>query len=386
MVHSKQALELEYYIQEGISPVHYKLSNLKTHFEIRESLYRLLGILPNFLLGKDILEVAPGSGHNSIYTASLLPKSYDLVEPNPYGNKDILKIFKNLKNKHTKPRLYKKSLEDFNINKLYDLVITEGWPGGHLEYDKKMFRKLSRYVKPGGLLLITFLPPIGAISTYLRRLISYRFINKKDKFVHKTNVLKRIFSSHLNKMKSMGRTHDHWIQDSLLNPYIVVGYNTPYISIKNFGKRFEIFNSVPKMSTDWRWYKSLYGKKKIFNKIYLDEYYSTCHCLINYKINGFKRSKQKNKLLEELSIKLSLLTKDYETKGFKAYKYKIKPILNKIINNVKFDLPSKTVKALKEVDKVLSKQNLRLKDLKLLKEFTNLFGREQCYLSFSKKK
>ena len=80
------------------------------------------------------------------------------------------------------------------------------------------------------------------------------------------------------------------------------------------------------------------------------------------------------------------MTKDYETEGFKAYKYKIKPTLNKIINNIKFDLPGKTVKALKEVDKVLSKQDLRLNDLKLLKEFTNLFGREQCYLSFSKKK
>ena len=67
MKYSKEAIELEYYIKENISPVHYKIKNLKKHFEIRNSLYRLLGIIPNFLKGKDILEVAPGSGHNSIY-------------------------------------------------------------------------------------------------------------------------------------------------------------------------------------------------------------------------------------------------------------------------------------------------------------------------------
>ena len=32
-----KAVELEYYIKEGISPVHYNLSNLKRHFDIRNS-------------------------------------------------------------------------------------------------------------------------------------------------------------------------------------------------------------------------------------------------------------------------------------------------------------------------------------------------------------
>ena len=57
MAYSNQALELKYYIEEGISPVHYKISNLEKHLQIRESLYRLLGILPNFVKNKEILEV-----------------------------------------------------------------------------------------------------------------------------------------------------------------------------------------------------------------------------------------------------------------------------------------------------------------------------------------
>ena len=74
MTFSHESVELEYYIREGISPVHYDLSDLNKHFQIRASLYRLLGVIHSFFKGKDILEVAPGSGHNSIYTATLLPR------------------------------------------------------------------------------------------------------------------------------------------------------------------------------------------------------------------------------------------------------------------------------------------------------------------------
>ena len=68
-----KAVELDYYIKEGISPVHYNLSNLKRHFDIRNSLYYLLGLPSKFLKNTDILEVAPGSGHNSLFTSSLGP-------------------------------------------------------------------------------------------------------------------------------------------------------------------------------------------------------------------------------------------------------------------------------------------------------------------------
>ena len=86
----------------------------------------------------------------------MLPQTYDLVEPNPNGCKDILKIFKNLSTEHTKPNLFQQSLDDFKSDKTYDIVITEGWPGGFLDYDKSMLVKISSFVKLGGIMLITF--------------------------------------------------------------------------------------------------------------------------------------------------------------------------------------------------------------------------------------
>ena len=52
MKYSHKSVELEYYVREGISPVHQNITNLKKHFQSRESLYRLLGMIPSFFKGK----------------------------------------------------------------------------------------------------------------------------------------------------------------------------------------------------------------------------------------------------------------------------------------------------------------------------------------------
>ena len=57
MVYSHKSVELEYYVREGISPVHQDISDLKKHFQTRESLYRLLGLIPSFFKGKDIIDM-----------------------------------------------------------------------------------------------------------------------------------------------------------------------------------------------------------------------------------------------------------------------------------------------------------------------------------------
>ena len=85
-----------------------------------------------------MLDVALGSGHNSIYIASLLPQTYDLVEPNPLGGEDLLKIFDNLSIEHAKSTLFPQYLEDVKNEKLYDVVICKGLFGGFLEYEKRL--------------------------------------------------------------------------------------------------------------------------------------------------------------------------------------------------------------------------------------------------------
>ena len=90
-----------------------------------------------------------------------------------------------------------------------------------------MLRKISSFTKKGGLLFISFFPPSGALSTYVRRLISNRLLIYSVKNIEKTKLLSKTFSTHLKTMGNMTRSKEHWIQDTLLNPYICLAHNTP---------------------------------------------------------------------------------------------------------------------------------------------------------------
>mgnify|MGYP006176012067 CR=1 FL=1 len=46
----------------------------------RDSLYRVLGLPPSFVRGRSVIEFGPGSGHNALFTASLAPARYVLVD------------------------------------------------------------------------------------------------------------------------------------------------------------------------------------------------------------------------------------------------------------------------------------------------------------------
>ena len=84
---------VDFYRRYGISPVHQDISDLPRHFARRAALYRHLGILPAFVRGRSVIEVGPGSGFNSLYTASLGPSRYVLVEGNPRGVRDMTTLF-----------------------------------------------------------------------------------------------------------------------------------------------------------------------------------------------------------------------------------------------------------------------------------------------------
>ena len=95
-------------------------------------------------------------------------------------------------------------------------------------------------------------------------------------------------------MSSISRSYEHWIQDSILNPYFCVAINTPRIFSEILGDKFAIYQSVPRLATDWKWYKSLHGKKRKFTQSFLTKYDATSHCLIDYRIDGSKRPIEKS--------------------------------------------------------------------------------------------
>ena len=80
---------INFYLKQKILPWRQDLQDLDAHFQRRKSLYRHLGILPRFIRDRSVLELGPGSGHNSIFPASLRPSCLVLVEPHPEAISDI---------------------------------------------------------------------------------------------------------------------------------------------------------------------------------------------------------------------------------------------------------------------------------------------------------
>ena len=166
---------IEFYGENEISPVRQDISDLNRHFQRREGLYRQLGILPGFFEGRTVLEVGPGSGYNSIYTASLKPRTYHLVEGNPTGVKEMKTLFAEFSQWTNGLVIYPTILEDYKCDILYDFVICEGMLPA-MSNPLEMLQLLTKYVKPGGVLIITCIDSISGASENLRNIIGQLLI------------------------------------------------------------------------------------------------------------------------------------------------------------------------------------------------------------------
>ena len=80
MSHKQEVPYIDFYKKHNIAPVSQDISNLEKHFARREALYRSLGLLPAYFRGKALLEFGPGCGHNALFTKSLTPGKYILVD------------------------------------------------------------------------------------------------------------------------------------------------------------------------------------------------------------------------------------------------------------------------------------------------------------------
>ncbi len=372
---------LEFYLQHNISPVRQDISDLSKHFERRGSLYRYLGVPKLLIEHKDILEVGPGSGHNSLYVAACLPGSYDLLEPNPTGQRGIKQLYDEINITHTPPSLIKNRLEDFQPEKKYDIVISEAWLGVS-KHERQLMRKLGSFLKPGGILITTLASPIGWLSNTLRRILADMLVKDCSTLKEKTDVLIEAFRSHLDTMQDMTRPYEDWVQDSMINPGFLTMHPTPQMFLETMGDTYTIYNSYPKFNTDWRWYKSLYGKKKGFNRQYLESYFVNCHNFYDYDKLYPQREPKKNIALENYCFELLSLVSSMEEKNDVYYK-RIYSVVEQIYVNLS-EVSASCAQSIKEFMDVFQKEKVTTEQISEMKNLKQIFGRELLYVSVIK--
>lgn len=292
---------LDFYQAHAISPVRQDVTDLPAHFARRAFLYLALGLWPQSIRGKRVLEVGAGSGENALYTASLLPSEYVVMEPNPTGASLLARTF----TLATLPRDYafmppevkQRRIEDIYFFDKFDMVLCEGLLGLCGSDPKALLEHVAKNVKPGGVLVITCIDAISDHAEVLRRALAQRYITASMGLQEKVDALRPVFTPHLATLKGMTRSVEDWIVDNLLNPASI----GPTFSIPDACEalegRFEVLGCSPRgLLPDWRWYKAA-GKG---NQWAIDAYWANCHNLFDYRCAEAERSASFNKGLEAL--------------------------------------------------------------------------------------
>ena len=376
-----------YYNKHTISPVRQNINSMDIFFSKRSFLYKRLGLTENFFYRKNILEIGPGPGLNSLYISSLLPKKYTLLDAGDESISLIKKNFTDFKTTHTKPKVIKSFLEDYKTTEKFDIIICEGVIVNNKDTSNN-YKKLYNLLKSKGVLITTFYPRVGLIPNLLRKLLFFRLSEKIKDFNKRSMFAEKIFLPHLKTLKIKGRKSIDWVQDIIVNKYYLKQNFDLNILDKIFNKKnFLIHGTYPNFYENWDWYKdNKYRDQKFWNKSFIRNYEENYHNFLNFReLSHMKMPKKdflKFKKLINNIFKNSLIFE----KNILNNQFILKEIIDDfevLIKNKYLDIRSK--KSILEALIILKKKSINLNDLKSLKDFKSFFGREYCYIAYEKK-
>jgi 2-polyprenyl-3-methyl-5-hydroxy-6-metoxy-1,4-benzoquinol methylase len=376
------ANHLDYYRRHGINPVRYEMGDLRRHLDRRDSLYRTLGVTPLAVRGARVLEVAPGTGQNSLHVARLGPASLTLVEPNPAGVRDVSALYATPGLSPVRPELVESRLEEFEPDDRFDLVICENWLG-HSAHERKLLRKLGRLVADRGLLVITTVAPAGVLPNVLRKALACRLDDSAAPFAERTAVLSAAFGPHLRTLPAMTRTTTDWVQDNVMNPaFLGVILPIPTV-LADLGGHFDVLGSSPRFAAEWRWFKSLCGAGREFNDHFLAEYHRSLHNFFDHRRVLPPRDPERNRQFEaaawEVAERVGELERAQTDTATRAVADSVERVLAGMTN-----LPGEWSAALAEFLEAFADPGLTPDRVAGMGQFGALFGRETVYLSLER--
>lgn len=364
-------------------PVEQDITDLHKHYSRREALYRSLGIPSAVLKDKDILELGPGCGHNSIFTNLWGPKDFTFLD----GSQLAIDKTRNMMNMHYTSsdncHYYTQDLESFDHSKLFDFVFCEGVIPGQLE-PKKFVKKLSSFLKPGGVLVVTCVDSISVLSELTRRVIAKQIMDKQT-FIGNENIaiLKPVFERQFTSLKGMSRNIEDWIIDCLISPVIGELFSIED-AISSLGDEFEFYSSSPHFVQDWRWYKNIYLDQRCFNELALKSYNKNIINFLDYRVTIDNVAEAPALELLHISNDLFKRYKQYQDSGDTSLVSDIICLLAKaseIIQPFSQESSSSITHHRTAMEWLLDD-----KDLGELADFLNCgwFGRGQQYVSFTR--
>ena len=377
MPENKRAF-LDFYDKHKISPVSQNVSDIDAHYARREALYRHLGVVPSFLKGRTVLEFGPGSGHNALYTASLGPARYVLVDANPTG---LAETRKRLEGTGAEIVVEESLIENFETDERFDLVMCEGcipWqvdPRGILE-------KVAGFVARGGAVFITCIDEISALGDNLRRLEAHILIDKSEGIDAQVQKLLPVFKNDLDSLSGMSRPHEDWILDQVLQPFIG-NYFSIEEAITALDGGFDVHAASPSFLTDWTWYKEVPLRETSDNQLGIRSYRENLHNFIDYRCLFPPRHEADNLRVAEAIRAFTRAELEYENTKDDGLLPAIREQLRGLAEAIGEFSPV-TAASIADFEQGLGAY-LETGSFPVLTDFAPFFGRGQQYLSFIRK-
>jgi SAM-dependent methyltransferase len=247
---------LDFYKEYGPQLVSRELGDRHHFFRQREALLLTLGIPPTAVKGGSVLEFGPGTGHNSLYTDSLAPARYLLVD----GSPEILSASEaRLSSSPFAPveREFVVSLfDEFQTEERFDLVIAEACIPNQVD-PAGLLLKMCEFVRPGGLMLFTTVSGASWLSEIVRRLIK---IEISDDFLSSEellSILEKKLVHHFSSLGAMARSPREWMLDNLFQPLFEGKLFSLSSALEALPPEFVVTGTSPRFLQDWRWYKEI---------------------------------------------------------------------------------------------------------------------------------
>jgi len=247
----------------------------KSHYAKRFNLYQNHLQIPFSLLNNSsVLEFGCGSGENSLVLASA-GANLTLVEPNENMYPRLKKLFKNF-GFEKQMTLEATGINDFKSNKLYDIVIAEGFLFS-LPDRNKMIKKISGFLKSNGLGIISFIDRYGSLLEFTKKIILTRICELSRKKIESKASLEfavKLFKQDFDKLNA-SRNFRMWWQELMCSPsekYSNLWSYPELISILEKSK-CGFYSCSPKwdISNNFLWYKNI-PEKNIRHKKILDNW------------------------------------------------------------------------------------------------------------------
>jgi SAM-dependent methyltransferase len=283
---------VDFYRDEEISPAAQDISDIDLHFGRREALYRHLGIPPGLVRGKSVIEFGIGSGHNALFTSSLGPSRYVLVDANPTGIEQARTLLESYDFGLLRHEIVESLAEDFETDERFDIVICEGIIPWQRD-PAAMLRTIAQVAAPGGLVVTTCVDSVGYFAESLRRLIATMVVKPNWTVQENVDFLVPIFEPHLRTIKGMSRSPENWVLDPLLLPE----YGPPFSiseAVQALHPTYEVLGASPNFLSDWRWYKNIHGNQAGYNEIAIRSFHENLHNHIDYRFQFAPREEAEN--------------------------------------------------------------------------------------------